>query len=110
VVTFRSEDPPILVEFEPSPGAYEVSLSSEDLAKKSAEALDRAMHTIRQMAQHVIATIDTLPRRPVQVEVDFGIVLNSEANALIAKVGVGATINVKLVLEPKEASDEEHTS
>jgi len=110
VSTFDDEDVPLLVEFELSPGAYEVSISPEDLAKKSAEAIDHAMHTIRRMAQHVMDMIDTLPRRPTQVEVDFGIVLNSEANALIAKAGVGATLNVKLVLGSQETSDGERTT
>lgn len=93
------ENSPILVDFQLSPGAYEVSLSPQDIAQKSAEALDKAMDAIHHMAHHVAATIDGLPRRPKQVEVEFGIVLKAEVGALISKAGMDATINVKFTLE-----------
>ena len=93
------EDTPILVDFQPSPGAYEVSLSPQDIAQKSAEALDKAMDTIHHMARRVMAAVDTLPKQPKKIEVEFGIVLNVEVGALISKAGAQSTINVKLTLE-----------
>jgi len=104
------EDAPVFVEFELHPGAYEASLSTEDIAKKSAEALDQAMNTIHNMARRVTAMIDTLPKRPAQVEVEFGITLNMEAGAIIAKAGVETTLHVKLVVEGKEMQHGQSTS
>lgn len=101
------ENAPILVEFELLPGAYEVSLSPEEITQKASEALNQAMNTIHNMARRVLATVDSLPRPPAQVEVTFGIVLNMEAGAVIAKAGTSATIDVKLVFEQKETSHEQ---
>jgi len=100
------EDTPILVEFAPRPGVRQVSLSPDDLAEKSAQALDRAMGTIRQMAQRVSALRVTLPDEFTQVELEFGLKLEAEAGALISKVGAEASINVTLTWERSDAEDE----
>ena len=101
-----NEDTPILVEFAPRPGVRQVSLSPDDLAEKSAQALDRAMDTIRQMAQRVSALRVTLPDEFTQVELEFGLKLEAEAGALISKVGAEASINVTLTWERSDAEDE----
>lgn len=93
------DDTPILVDFQVSPGAYQVSLSPQDIAQKSAEALNQAMSTIHQMAQRVVTTIDALPKKPTQTEVTFGITLNAEVGAIISSAGAEATINVKITFE-----------
>ena len=93
------DDTPILVDFQVSPGAYEVSLSPQDIAQKSAEALNQAMSTIHQMAQRIVTTIDALPKRPTQTEVTFGITLNAEIGAVVSKAGLEATINIKFTFE-----------
>ncbi|NMG21061.1 CU044_2847 family protein [Brasilonema bromeliae] len=95
----------ILVEFAPSAGMKQVSLTSEDLAKKSSEALDKAMATIRQMAQKTMVTIDTLTNKPTEVQLEFGIKLNTEAGAIIAKTSGEASLKVKLTWERKEANE-----
>ena len=94
-------DEPILVQFELGPGAYNVSKTQYDLAQKSAEALDKAMHTIQHMAERVVTTVQAMPKQMSQVEVEFGIVLTMEAGALISKAGAEATINVRLTFESK---------
>lgn len=85
----------ILVEFEEK-GLARVSLTPEDLAEKSARALDKAMQTIRGLAERLAATVQDLPTRPQAVEVAFGLKLNAEAGALIARTGGEASLNVKL--------------
>ena len=105
------EDTPVVVDFEPAHGAYDVTnLSPEQVAQRSAEALDDAMGTIHHMARRVIATIDALPHRPTQAQVQFGIKLTAAAGALLTKVGAEATINVTLTLEREQASHEQPTS
>lgn len=107
----NTDDTTIIVEFAPSAGTREVSLKTpQDLAIKSAEALDKAMVTIRQMAQRTMTTIDTLANKPNQVELEFGIKLNTEAGAIIAKTAGEASLKVKLTWERKEPSNEPPTS
>lgn len=91
---------PILVEFVPSPGMMEVSLSGSDLQKQSAEAVKNAMNTIYNTAQQVMDAIEALDVKPSSVEVEFGITLKGESGAaLIAKAGVEAAFSVKLTWE-----------
>jgi hypothetical protein len=91
------ESAPILVEFTPKPGMENVSLSPQDLVEKSARALDSAMNAIHNMAGRVNATVESLVERPTHLEVEFGLKLEGESGALIAKAGVEASIKVKLI-------------
>ena len=88
----------ILVEFAPRPGVRQVSLAigPEDLAGKSAKALDKAMDTIRHMAKRMTDTVDKIVDKPSKVELEFGLKLDAEAGALLSKVGGEANINVTL--------------
>jgi len=100
------DEPVIIVEFAPSAGMRSVSLTPADIAKESAKALDKAMLTIRQMAQKTMATIDTLSNKPSEVELEFGIKLNTEAGAIIAKTSGEASLKVKLLWERKDSNNE----
>lgn len=101
-----SESNEILVEFShlpnsTQPGMEEVSLkipSGEVLVKKSTQAINNAMATVKSMACKVIKNIETLPKseQPSDVEVEFGLNLNLEGNAAIAKVVSESNIKVKL--------------
>jgi hypothetical protein len=97
------EETPILVEFAPGPGLKQVSLSPADLVEKSAQALERAMSVIRQMARRVSALHDELPQEFTQVELEFGVKLDAEAGALLAKASGEASINVTLTWKRPES-------
>ncbi|MGK7928952.1 MAG: CU044_2847 family protein [Spirulina sp.] len=92
-----SEKKIVLVDLNPQGRIKQVSIRPEDLAAKSAEVLERAMDTIEGMAERTIQTIDRLTNKPSEVEVEFGIKLDAEAGALIAKTGGEASLTVKLV-------------
>ncbi|TKJ38376.1 hypothetical protein CEE37_12715 [candidate division LCP-89 bacterium B3_LCP] len=92
----------ILVEFAVQPGVQKVSLTQKDVAKKSAEAVDRAMSTIQNMAERVTSTINEIPLKPAQVEVTFGIKFSAESGAVIAKASLEAGINVSLTWDFNE--------
>ena len=92
---------PILVEFTKAPGVEKVTrgmppAAPPNIAEKSAQVLSSAMNAIHNMAQRVKGTIDALPDRPDTVEVSFGLKLDAEAGALVARAGTEASINVKL--------------
>ena len=101
-------DAPILVDFS-MPGVQPVAIMRggeelEKLAEKSQKALDQAMNTIHHMAQRVVVTMKALPKSelPDKVEVEFGLKLDAEAGAMIAKAGAEASIVVTLAWERPE--------
>jgi hypothetical protein len=108
-LTFEIDpEAPLLVEFEPDSGLVLAARSSplsedqlEALAGRSAQALNSAMSAIRQMARRVTATIQSLPalERPTTLELEFGLKLDAEAGALVARAGAEAGFNVRLVWE-----------
>jgi hypothetical protein len=64
----------ILVDFpeiEELPDSRRTRRLPDDLAQLSAEAISKAMSTIREMAERAIATIDDLANHPSQVELEF---------------------------------------
>ena len=105
------EDAPILIEVTPEPGMREVGFLEKpgpeqlkEMAEKSTQAVNGAMNAIHNMAQRVIATMDTLSNKPSQVEVEFGIKLDLESGALIAKAGGEANLKVKMTWKRDEPS------
>jgi hypothetical protein len=97
------EEMPVLIELSPVPGACDVGII-DDIEQKSAEALNSAMNTIRQMATYIVATMDSVSEstRPSKVEAAFGLKLTTEGSALLTKAGLEANINVNLIWELKK--------
>ena len=59
----------------------------------AAQRLEQALQTVRPTAERVLAAVDLAPD---QKEIEFGIKLNAEAGALIAKTSAEAHFTVKL--------------
>jgi len=94
----QDDDEVILVEFAPVPGVRTVSLTPQDIAEKSKEALDNALKTMRKMAKKSVKAIREIPvtERPNTISVAFGLKLSAEGGAVVAKAGVEAAINVTM--------------
>jgi hypothetical protein len=103
-------DVPIIVEFELVPGFEEVSRGSDDLAQRSAEALNNAMSAIYVMARRTWGVVTALPvsERPAAIEVDFNLKLTAQAGVILAKGGMESSINVKLKWTNEGARHESH--
>ncbi len=99
----ENDDEVILVELTPTAGVRSVSLSPTDLLEKSKEAMDHAMKSIRGMAKKTVRSIKEIPisERPTTISVEFGLKLNAEGNAVVAKAGMEATLNVTMTWENK---------
>lgn len=97
-IQVQDEDEVILVEFAPVAGVRSVSLSSKDIVEKSREAIDDALKTMRKMAKKSVKAIREIPvtERPNTISITFGLKLNAEGGAVIAKAGVEAAINVTM--------------
>lgn len=94
------DDTPVLVELKPVSrrGEQDVALSVQDLFERSTEALNNAMAAIYGMSRRVVSTVRELPlvERPDEVEVEFGLLLKTDANAFVVNAGMEAQIAVKL--------------
>lgn len=103
-----NEDVPILVELEAQPGMEDVSLTPDDLLRKSEEALANAMGAIAQMARRTYSMVRSVPiaERPAEIEVDFNLKLTAEAGVVLTKAGLESTINVKLKWQRDGDGDE----
>ncbi len=99
----EEDDEVILVELTPTAGVRSVSISPTDMLEKSKEAMDHAMKSIRSMAKKTVRTIKEIPisERPTTISVEFGLKLNAEGNAVVAKAGMEATLNVTMTWEHK---------
>ena len=100
----QGDDDVILVDFRSTSasGLLPVSRGVKEIYEESVEnskrAIDRAMDTMRGMARKTMATIKDIPitERPNSISVTFGIKLDAEAGAMVAKAGVEASINVTM--------------
>ncbi|HXQ38600.1 MAG TPA: CU044_2847 family protein [Anaerolineales bacterium] len=98
----EDDDEVILVEFAPAPGVRTVARSPQEILEQSIEdskkAIDRAMRSIRGMAKKTMKTIKEIPvsERPSTISVSFGLKLDAEAGAVVAKAGAEASMNVTM--------------
>ena len=101
---FEDDDDVILVEFEDESGLRSVSNDPDELLEKSQMAIERSMKTIKRMAKKAVKTIKEIPvsERPSTVQFQFGIKMNGEAGAVVAKVGAEAAITVTMTWEHKD--------
>lgn len=100
--TFNEDD--ILVEWAVRPGMEQVGIfdrKNKDNAERSNKAIDTAMNTIKKMAQRVKELNDSVPIEFSQIELEFGIKLDYEVGAIVARAGTEAAITVKLTYDRK---------
>jgi hypothetical protein len=88
---------PILIELAPRPGVQRVALPKpEELARLSAQALENAWTTVHAMAERASAMIEGLSGDPDEVQLEFGVKMDVEGNAMVAKAGAEGAISVSL--------------
>jgi hypothetical protein len=91
----------VLVELSSRTGLKEVAISPSELAEKSAEAVDHAMGTISTLSAKLVDMMSALPTEPKELTVEFGLKLQAEGNAILAKASADTHITVKLTLTPR---------
>jgi hypothetical protein len=102
-VRFEEDEDVILVEFEDEYGIRSVSSDPAEFVEKSKKAIERSMKTVQRMAKKAVRTIQSIPisERPSKFEFQFGIKMNGEAGAVVAKAGAEASITVTMTWEHK---------
>lgn len=97
---FIDDDTPVLVELKPAKmrGEQDASINVQELFEKSTQALNNAMAAIYSMSRRVVGTVREIPiaERPDEVEVEFGLLLKTDANAFVVNAGMEAQITVTL--------------
>lgn len=84
-----------------------VSRNSGGAAETAGATLAAALHPIRDAASTVLGQFRAMAARPDKIEVEFGVKLNAQVGAVIAKTAVEGHLNVKLTWEadnPPEAA------
>ena len=100
------EERVILIDMGPAAGVRGVaSYSLVDMYEKSDEAMEKAMGTIKAMAEKTFNTVKSIPvsERPTKVDVEFGIKFDLEAGAMVAKASAETAVKVTLSWEHQHA-------
>jgi hypothetical protein len=67
-----------------------------DVIRSAATSFDGALMQVRKAASKAVASFRDMEVRPDEVQVEFGVKLNAQAGAVIAKTGVDGHLKVKL--------------
>ena len=107
-MTSAEEDFTILIQWHNGKSGQRLAAGGsvpEKLKEESEKALNMAMGTVRSMAYRVSKTMETMDAkvRPNEAEIEFGVNLDMEVGAWLAKTGAGAQITVKLKWNVEQA-------
>jgi Trypsin-co-occurring domain 1 len=86
----------LLVEVDDQEPGIQRASRVDDLIVQAKHSLDDALDHIQAMATLTLTKLQDLPRRPDDLEVEFGVRLNAEAGAVIAKTQAEGHLKVKL--------------
>ena len=93
------EDANILVDLKhQGKGERDIAASPEDIAQKSVEALNSAMHAIYGMSRQAFNTVNQLPEleKPDTFKIEFALKLTADAKAYVINAGSEGQISVSL--------------
>jgi hypothetical protein len=86
----------VVVEIDDEEPGFVRASAAGQLAGRAANTLRDALDVIRPTAQALVETIESLPRRPAEAVVEFGIRLNGRAGAVIASTEAQGHFKVRL--------------
>lgn len=84
----------VFVEVTPTGG--ETRVARGDVATRMSVTFETAIGRVRDAAVAALGQFQQMARQPDQVEISFGVKLNTEAGAVLAKAGVEGQLAVKL--------------
>jgi Trypsin-co-occurring domain 1 len=85
----------VLVEVDPAAGVTRVGRQG-DVIRVVGQTFDGALARVRDAATAALAQFQEMARQPDEVEIKFGVKLDAEVGAVIAKTGVTGQLEVKL--------------
>lgn len=85
----------VLVEAEPVPGLERAGRAG-DMLRDATQSLEQALLQVRDAASAAVTQFVEMRQRPDEVELKFGIKLDAQAGAVIARTGLQGHFEVKL--------------
>ena len=82
--------------FESSRGVMRGAVASPEIVVKANETFDTAIDRVRDAAETMLNRLTSLTRPPDELAVEFGVKLNAETGAVIAKVATEANFKINL--------------
>lgn len=86
----------VLVEVDERPGVSRAGRSSARVMQEAKATFEQAVVGVRDAASAALAQFTSMTRAPDEVELKFGIKLDAEAGAVIARTGVQGQFEIKL--------------
>lgn len=96
----------VLVEIDEVPGVAPAGRTGRVL-HEARTTFEKAVGEVRDAAAAALAQFTTMSRAPDEVELKFGIKLDAEAGALIARTGIQGQFEVKLKWRRDESTVDE---
>jgi hypothetical protein len=87
---------PLLVEVDEDEPGIERASRTDDLAIKASQSLEAALEGVRSAATVTLAKLRDVAEAPDEVEVQFGVRLNAQAGAVIAKTEAEGHLQVRV--------------
>jgi hypothetical protein len=66
------------------------------IVKEAGESFERALAEVRNAASAALGQFQSLAQRPDEVEIKFGVKVDAQVGAVIAKTGLQGQIEIKL--------------
>jgi hypothetical protein len=85
----------VLIEVDDSPHEDPVG-RGQDVVNQVGVSFDRALGGVRSAAEAALGQFQQMTRRPDELEITFGVKLDAEMGAVIARTGIGGQLEVKL--------------
>jgi hypothetical protein len=102
LLQFESGGGTVLVEVADDEPGIERATRVDEVVVKARESLETAMDQVRAFANATLGKLQDLAQQPEQVQVEFGIRLNAEAGAVIARTQAEGHLQVTLTwVRPK---------
>jgi hypothetical protein len=103
LLQFESGGGTVLVEVADDEPGIERAARVDEVVVKARASLEGALDQVRAFANATLLRLEDLARQPEQVEVEFGIRLNAEAGAVIARTQAEGHLQVTLTWTRPEA-------
>ncbi|MCC5473970.1 CU044_2847 family protein [Streptomyces sp. NPDC059680] len=84
--------------------------SASDVVARAAGSFEAALEGVRTAAASTLRRMSSLPQRPDEVTVEFGIQLDAEVGAVLARTGAQGHIQVQVTWRRKDADDRADTT
>ena len=101
------DDEVLLVEVEAEGPEISPVSRAGNVIRSATTSFEEAMRHVRVAASTALASFREMDVRPDEVQVEFGVKLNAEAGAVIAKTGVEGHLKVKLTWGRSVRAEEE---